>query len=40
MRDDQLVVWKGARVDIVNWEKLSEAAEFDTRYLHLEREPR
>lgn len=40
MRDEQLVVWKGARVDIVNWEKLSEAAEFDTRYLHLEREPR
>lgn len=40
MRDEQLVVWKGARVDIVNWQKLSEAAEFDTRYLHLEREPR
>lgn len=40
MRDRQLVVWKGARIDIVDWRKLSEAAEFDPRYLHLEREPR
>lgn len=40
MRDQQLVIWKGARIDIVDWEKLSRAAEFDPRYLHLEREPR
>lgn len=40
MRDQQLLAWKGARIDIVDWEKLSRAAEFDPRYLHLEREPR
>lgn len=40
MRDQELVVWKGARIDIVNWDGLSRAAEFDPRYLHLEREPR
>jgi CRP-like cAMP-binding protein len=40
MREQELVVWKGARIDIIDWQGLSRAAEFDPRYLHLEREPR
>lgn len=40
MRDQQLVVWKGPRIDILDWPRLSEVAEFDTRYLHLEQGPR
>jgi CRP-like cAMP-binding protein len=40
MRDQELIVWKGPRIHIVDWQRLSKAAEFDPRYLHLEREPR
>lgn len=40
MRERNLVVWKGARIDILDWDNLAAAAEFDLRYLHLEREPR
>ena len=40
MRDQDLVVWKGSRIDIVDWDRLADVGEFDPRYLHLEREPR
>jgi len=40
MRNQHLVAWKGSRIDIVDWDTLTRAAEFDARYLHLEREPR
>ncbi|HEY9013030.1 MAG TPA: Crp/Fnr family transcriptional regulator [Devosia sp.] len=40
MRERNLVTWKGPRIDILDWDALAAAAEFDVRYLHLEREPR
>jgi hypothetical protein len=40
MRERNLVAWKGPRIDILDWDGLVAAAEFDPRYLHLEREPR
>ena len=40
MRERNLVTWRGPRIDILDWEGLAKAAEFDARYLHLEREPR
>lgn len=40
MRERNLVTWRGPRIDILDWNGLVSAAEFDPRYLHLEREAR
>ncbi len=40
LRSMNLITWRGPTVTIHDWEALTEAAEFDPRYLHLLREPR
>jgi CRP-like cAMP-binding protein len=40
LRDDKLLVFRGGRVAIADWEGLQRIAEFDPTYLHLERRPR
>jgi CRP-like cAMP-binding protein len=37
MRAEDLIVIKGSRLTIPNWDRLKEAGEFTPRYLHLER---
>jgi hypothetical protein len=38
LRQAGLVVWRGSRVTIQDWKKLVELGQFDTTYLHLNRE--
>ena len=40
LRDDRLLIFRGGRVSIDDWERLQRLAEFDPTYLHLERRPR
>ena len=40
LRAMNLIEWKGSRVKILDWERLTGLAEFDDRYLHLVKEPR
>jgi CRP-like cAMP-binding protein len=37
MRADGLIETKGTRLTIPDWDRLKEAGEFTSRYLHLER---
>ncbi len=36
MRADGLILLKGSKLTIPDWDKLTEAGEFDPTYLHLE----
>jgi CRP-like cAMP-binding protein len=40
LRKKALVVWRGTRVTIEDWERLQEIADFDPTYLSLRKEPR
>jgi CRP-like cAMP-binding protein len=40
LRKKGLVVWRGTRVTIEDWERLQEIADFDPTYLSLRKEPR
>jgi len=40
LRHRGLIVWDGGMVDILNWNALAGAAQFDQRYLHIVQEPR
>ena len=40
LRRDGLVRWESRTVEILDWEKLTEMAEFDPTYLSLSVEPR
>lgn len=40
MRRDGLIRWQGDRVDILDWQRLQAASEFDPAYLNVSREPR
>jgi CRP-like cAMP-binding protein len=40
LRAEQLIVWQGQSVRVLDWSRLKAVAEFDPTYLHLEREPR
>ncbi len=40
LRHEGLITWSGHRVRINNWTQLAEYGQFDSRYLHLVREPR
>lgn len=40
LRDRELVVFRGGRVDILDWDGLVDVAEFDTAYLYLDKQPR
>jgi CRP-like cAMP-binding protein len=40
LRAMKVIEWRGERVRILDWAALADAAEFDSRYLHLTREPR
>lgn len=40
LRKSDLISWKGATVEILDWTRLSELAEFDPTYLCLSNEPR
>jgi CRP-like cAMP-binding protein len=40
LRAEQLIVWQGQSVRVLDWARLRRVAEFDPAYLHLEREPR
>jgi CRP-like cAMP-binding protein len=40
LRGEGLVTWRGTKVEILDWERLQEAAEFDPNYPNLVREPR
>jgi CRP-like cAMP-binding protein len=40
LRKDGLVRWQELRVEILDWERLQELADFDADYLSLHREPR
>jgi len=39
LRGEGVVNWSGGRVEILNWRRLAELAEFDPTYLRLQREP-
>lgn len=39
LRAEQLVRWSGARIEIVDWTRLAELAQFDATYLQLETMP-
>lgn len=39
LRSEGLVNWSGGRIDILDWRRLAEIAEFDPTYLRLQREP-
>lgn len=40
LRSDNVVTWTDRMITVLNWEKLTEIAEFDPSYLHLSMEPR
>ncbi len=40
LRNEKVVTWTDRTIKVLNWEKLSEIAEFDPGYLHLSLEPR
>lgn len=40
LRDRELVVFRGGRVDILSWDGLVDVAEFDPAYLYLDKQPR
>jgi CRP-like cAMP-binding protein len=40
LRREGLVVWKGRRLTILDWERLQAFSEFNPDYLHLKQEPR
>lgn len=40
LRTENLFTWQGNTIHILDWPGLQERAEFDPRYLHLNREPR
>jgi CRP-like cAMP-binding protein len=40
LRDEGLLTFRGGEVVIHDWDRLRREAEFDSRYLHLERRPR
>jgi CRP-like cAMP-binding protein len=40
LRTQNLVTWEGRVLTILDWERLCTMAEFDSTYLHLNREPR
>lgn len=40
LRRDGLIRFKGGRLTILNWDRLTELADFDPAYLNLTREPR
>ena len=40
LRAEGLIVWKGTRVEIPDWDRLRDFASFDARYLHLEKRRR
>lgn len=39
LRGEGVVNWNGGRIEILNWHRLAEIAEFDPTYLRLQREP-
>lgn len=40
LRHRKLISWDGGFLEILNWDALAAASEFDERYLHLVQEPR
>lgn len=40
LRQRGLIAWDGGTVEILNWDKMADMAEFDELYLHLVQEPR
>ncbi|SMC39213.1 Crp/Fnr family transcriptional regulator [Rhizobium sp. RU36D] len=40
LRSDNVVTWTDRTITVLNWEKLTEIAQFDPTYLHLSMEPR
>lgn len=40
LRRQRLIAWQGDKVDILDWARLSDLAEFDPTYLNLEPRPR
>ena len=40
LRGRELISWRGSTVTILDWPGLQDIAEFDPRYLNLQREPR
>ena len=40
LRRRRLIEWRGGLINVLNWDGLSELAEFDPAYLHLTREAR
>lgn len=40
LRAEQLIVWQGQSVRVLDWHRLKNIAQFDPAYLHLEQEPR
>jgi len=39
LRGEAVVQWAGGRIEILDWHRLAEIAEFDPTYLRLQREP-
>jgi hypothetical protein len=39
LRAASLITWNGARLEVLDWQRLKEVADFDPAYLHL-RDPR
>jgi CRP-like cAMP-binding protein len=39
LRGEGVVSWSNGRIEILNWHRLAELAEFDATYLRLQREP-
>ena len=39
LRAEGVVQWSGGRIDILDWRRLAEIAEFDPTYLRLQSEP-
>lgn len=39
LRGEGVISWSGGRIEILNWSRLAEIAEFDPTYLRLQREP-
>ena len=40
LRDEELLVFRGGEVAILDWDRLQRVAEFSSAYLYLERRPR
>ena len=40
LRRDGLISWSNQTIEILNWERLQEVAEFDPTYLSMRKEPR